>query len=265
MTDTTALEPAPATAALDPLGAYRRMFANAEDGLAAWWYLGTSFLEVDGFPTIPVLHIETVMVYKTTTLSADAFRMDWWEIGYMRDPVTGEIAETWTNPITGGLQQTPRTFEEGPANFVFTRKGAGLDVQLVQPYARIESVDVVFTAYDGRIMLEQTERKVRGFPLPDGSMPSLESDNVSKALTRLSIISDASDLTRPDAPCSGSYHFELSAPAWMGLGERKGRCVVKGIMVKAPMNAKLNPTGWARLQALFPACFEGESIRPRWV
>ena len=61
---------------LDALDAYRRMFATAEDGLAAWWYFGTSFIDIGDYSTIPVLHIETLMVYKTVTLSPDAFRMD---------------------------------------------------------------------------------------------------------------------------------------------------------------------------------------------
>jgi hypothetical protein len=254
----------PTSAKIDPLDTYRRMFANIEDGLSAWWYLGSSFIDVEGFPSFPVQHIETVMVYKTRTLSPDAFQMDWWEIGYMRDPTTGEIAKTWTNPITGAVVAAPNKFEEGPAKFVFTRKGDGLDVQLEQAHARIESVEVVFTEYDGRVMLEQTERKVRGFPLPDGSMPSLDSTNVSKAQTRLTIISAKADLLRPDTPSSGSYDFTLGAPAWMGMGERGGRCVVKGIMVKAAMNNQLNPTGWARLQALFPGRFDGDDIRPLW-
>jgi hypothetical protein len=239
---------------LDPLDAYRRMFADAEDGVATWWYLGTSFAEMDGYPVVPVLNVETIMVYKTTTLSADSFRMDWWEIGYMRDPVTGEIAKTWTNPITGAALPFPQKFEEGPSYFTFAREGTGLKVELVQKHARVESVEV-----------DQHEYKVRGFPLPDGTMPSLDSDQVSRARTRLSIFSAEDDLARPGAPSSGSYEFELKAPAWMGMGDRQGRAFTRGIMIKAAHpDEKLNPTGWARLAQLFPDCFDGERIVPRW-
>jgi hypothetical protein len=252
---------------IDPLDTYRRMFAEPHDGVTAWWYLGSSFAEMDGYPVIPVLHVETVMLYKTTTLDADSFRMDWWEIGYMRDPVTGEVAETWTNPITGARIPFPQKFEEGPSYFTFARGagGEGLKVELVQKHARVESVEVQFSERDGRILLDQHERKVRGFPLPDGTMPSLDSDQVSRARTRLSIFSAKADLERPGAPSSGSYEFELKAPAWMGMGERPGRTIVRGVMVKAPdPQAQLNPTGWARLRELFPDCFEGERIVPNW-
>ena len=249
----------------DPLDAYRRMFADPQDGVSAWWYLGTSFARMEGYPVIPVLHVETVMIYKTATLSPDSFRMDWWEIGYMRDPVTGEIADTWTNPITGARLPFPKKFEEGPSHFTFTRAGEGLKVELVQRHARVEGVEVTFVARDGRLLLDQHERKVRGFPLPDGTMPSLDSDQVSRTRTRLSVFSSVEDLKRPNAPSSGSYEFELKAPAWLGMGDRPGTAFVSGIMVKSPhVDEQLNRSGWARLQSLFPDCFDGDRIKPRW-
>ena len=253
------------TRALDPLDTYRRMFAAPDDGCSAWWYLGTAFAEMDGFPILPILHVETVMVYKTTTLTPDSFRMDWWEIGYMRDPVTGEIADTWLNPITGAAISSPQKFEEGPSHFTISRAGGGLDVRLVQKHARVESVQVEFSERDGRVLLDQHERKVRGFPLPDGTMPSLDSDQVSRTRTRLSLFSGRADLAEPVTPSSGSYEFELKAAAWMGMGDLPGRTIVRGIMVKASdVQQKLNPTGWARLMQLFPDRFDGDRITPVW-
>ena len=249
---------------LNALDVYRRMFATAEDGLAAWWYFGTSFVDIDSYPTLPVLHIETLMIYNTTTLSPDAFRMDWWEIGYMRDPTTGEVARRWLNPITGAVVPAPDRFEEGPSHFIIERSGTGLQVTLVQAHARIESVVVTVTERDGRACIEQTERKVRGFPLPDGSMPSLDSDHVSRARTKLSLFSSLADVGKNSAPSSGAYEFELAPPPWMGLGDRPGRSITRGIMVKADMNQQLNPLAWQRMKSLFPDCFDGDQVRPRW-
>ena len=220
--------------------------------------------EIEEYPTLPVLHIETLMIYNTTTLSDKAFRMDWWEIGYMRDPTTGEIARQWLNPITGALVDCPDRFEEGPSHFIIEQAGAALEVSLVQAHARIESVEVNFTTQGGRVFLEQTERKVRGFPLPDGSMPSLDSDQVSSARTMLSVFASQDDLAKNSAHSSGAYEFELAPPAWMGFGGRPGRSITRGIMVKAGMNHQLNPLAWQRMKALFPDCFDGESVRPRW-
>jgi hypothetical protein len=255
---------APKAAVIDALDAYRRMFAGAEDGLSAWWYLGNMRVEMENFPAIPVLHVETVMVYRTTTLSPDSFRMDWWEIGYMRDPVTGEIAKSWTNPITGKVVPAPQKFEEGPARFIISRADNGIKLELIQAHARVQSVEAVFTESEGRILLVQTEKKVRGFPLPNGEMPSLDSDGVSPALTRLNLFSSRADLTGAYPASSGSYDFELAPPPWMGFGDMKGRSITQGVMVKTPMQERINPTGWARLQALFPEHFDGENIVPKW-
>ena len=250
---------------LDRLEAYRRMFVGPGEGSSAWWYLGTSVAQMEGYPVIPVLNVETLMIYKTSTLSPDSFRMDWWEIGYMRDPVTGEVAETWTNPITGAQLPFPKKFEEGPSYFIFTRAADGLEVALVQKHARVESVSVTFAERDGRVLLDQHERKVRGFPLPDGTMPSLDSDQVSRARTRLSVFSARVDLDAPFTPASGSYEFELKAPAWMGMGKRPGVAFTRGVMVKAAYpDQQLNPTGWARLKSLFPDRFDGDRVVPRW-
>lgn len=249
----------------DALDAYRRMFATADDGDAAWWYFGTMFVEAPGFLPLPVIQAETLMIYRTTTLSPDAFRMDWWEIGYMRDLSTGKVAETWTNPITGARVPAPQKFEEGPAHFLIQRDGAGLKLELTQPFARIESVTVAFSETDGRLLLEQTERKVRGFPLPDGTMPDLDSTDVSPARTTLSILSARADLAAANTPSSGAYDFELrTPPAWTGLAGCGGRAITRGAMVKAEMNEKLNPIAWQRLESIFPDCFDGEVIRPRW-
>lgn len=251
--------------AFDALAAYRRMFNTASDGLSAWWYFGTAFVELEGFPSLPVIQAETLMIYRTSTLSEDAFRMDWWEIGYLRDPVTGEVAKTWTNPVTGAVVDAPDRFEEGPAHFMVSRAGEGLHLELTQAHAAVERVDVSFTEDGDRIWLEQTERKVRGFPLPDGTMPSLDSGDVSAARTTLCISAQRKDLAREDAASSGAYAFELSRPpGWMGLAGRPGVAVTRGVMVKAPLDSPINPIGWARLQSLFPDRFAGERIVPRW-
>lgn len=249
---------------LDALDVYRRMFVTADDAEVAWWYFGTSFAEVDGYPSVPVTHIETILVNKATTLSPDSFRIDWWEIGYMRDPTTGEIARSWLNPITGDEVTSPHNFEEGPSHFIVERAGRGLKLHLVQAHARVESVDVDISRRDGRIFINQVEHKVRGFPQPDGSMPSLDSHNVSSARTRLSLFSSETDLGRNNMPSSGSYEFELALPPWMAFGGKPGRCITRGIMVKAPINHKLNPTAWARLKSVFPECFRGDELLPRW-
>jgi hypothetical protein len=60
------------------------------------------------------------------------------------------------------------------------------------------------------------------------------------------------------------YSLEIAAPAWLGFGDMPAKFMVKGLMVKAPMQAPLNPRGWADLQKLYPHYFADGAIIPRW-
>ena len=85
------------------LDTHRRLMASATDQDVCWWYLGTTFAQVDGYPDIAALQAETIMIYRTETLSADCYRIHWREVGYFRDPASGEVAHDWLNPITGEI------------------------------------------------------------------------------------------------------------------------------------------------------------------
>jgi len=243
------------------------MLAAPEDGLVAWWYLGETLCELEGRPTMPTLQAETVMVYRTETLDADTFRIHWWEIGYFRDPITGNVVDQWHNPITGHTASAPKWFEEGPAHYTVKRVAEGIEVDLVQPQAIVKSVVPAIHPAFGQVHLLQTERKARSFPQPDGSIPAPDSDQAAQAVTQLSVYASQSDLDAdlPWVNCTGSYSFELATlPAWLGFGELRGRSITYGRMQKAKINEPLNPIAWERLQALLPACFDQGRIVPKW-
>ena len=252
---------------MDAFDNYRRMLAAPDDGLVAWWYLGETLCELEGWPTMPTLQAETVMVYRTETLDADSFRIHWWEIGYFRDPITGDIADKWRNPITGREASAPKWFEEGPAHYTVKRVAGGIEVDLVQPQAIVKSVVPAFYQAFGQVHLLQTERKARSFPQPDGSIPAPDSEQSADAVTKLSVYASQADLNSGSAwvDCTGSYSFALATlPAWLGFGEVAGRSVTHGRMQKAKIDAPLNPLAWARLQALLPAYFDDGRIKPKW-
>jgi len=234
-----------------------------------WWYLGTTFAQVDGYPDIAALQAETIMIYRTETLSPESYRIHWREVGYFRDPVSGEVAVDWLNPITGELVLAPQSFEEGPSFYTITSKGDGLLIELEQAHARVRGIDAVFgEAGPGRVSLTQRERKVRGFPMPDGTMPQADSDALSETTTVLSLFADQAQLEAPDTiqvACSGLYSFELSKlPPWMGFGDMPGRTIVKGIMRKTNLQDRLNGAAWSRLSTAFPAYFTGKLLTPPW-
>jgi hypothetical protein len=253
---------------LDIFSAYRRMFACPDDQMVCWWYVGSCFAEVPGWPELLVTAAETVMVYRLQTVSADCFRIRWWEIGYFRDPMTGEIAEGRFNPVTGRQITTPTSFEEGPATITVSRASEGVALEIEQPHALVRSATVTWKLDGDRVFFNQEERKVRGLPRADGSLPDASSADTAEGITNLSIFASRTAIEASEnvMPCAGVYTFELDRPSpWMGFDGTAGRTIVRGQMAKAALDVPLNPIAWQRLKSLLPHAFDDDRLKPRWL
>ena len=252
---------------LTALDIYRRTLTSAEEADSAWWYLGTSTAQVDGHPEIIISHVETVMIYRARTLAASSYRVPWWEIGVFRDAITGEVAETWTNPVTGVQVEAAQKFEEGPSGFSLRDNGrGGIEMfDAVQAFAALESAEITVSNLGGRVMVTQVETKTRSFPGKDG-IPDLAAGEGSRSRTVLQWLADRAELESgaPSVHATGMYSLEIAAPPWLGFGDTPVKFMVKGVMVKAPLVPALNPRGWADLQRTFPQYFDGATIQPRW-
>jgi len=254
------------TLSFAPADVYRRTLTSATGEPTAWWYLGTTTFAAEGHPEIVVNHVETVMIYKAEDLGGGAFRVPWWEIGLFRDAITGEIAGEWTNPLTGETHTGGRTFEEGPSGYTIRPAGDGFElVDARQAFAKMDKAVLTMSEDNGRVCITQVEEKMRSFPQA-GGIPDLDAGLGSRSRTVLQWFANADDLAgdSPSVPSTGLYSFEIGAPPWLGMGERRGIFSVKGLMHKAPLETPLNPRGWADLKQLFPHYFDGERILPRW-
>lgn len=251
----------------DAFRAYRRMFACPDDQMVCWWYFGAAFTTVPNYPELYVTSAETVMVYRTETVSADQFRIYWWEIGYFRDPTTGEISETWLNPVTGKTVKTPKVFEEGPATITVSRAPEGVSLDIIQPHAQMRGATVTWKIDGDRVFFNQEERKARGMPRADGSLPEGGSPDAAEGVTNLSIFASLAAVESSEnvMPCTGVYTFGLNAPTpWLGFPSKEGRNFIRGRMEKTPLDMVLNPLAWRRLQQLVPHAFDGERLKPKW-
>jgi hypothetical protein len=245
---------------------YRRTLTSMDEEESAWWYLGTTTLQVEGHPEIVVNHVETVMIYGSQSLGQHAYRVPWWEIGLFRDALTGELADQWFNPLTGGQTQGPRTFEEGPSGYSIRAAQVGVEMfDAVQAFARLDCSAITVRELGGRAVITQDERKVRSFPGADG-IPDLDAGEGTRSHTVLQWIADAADLAgdAPSVPATGFYSFEIGPPPWIGLEGRPSKFMVKGLMQKANLDPPLNRRGWEDLQRLFPHYFKDGRIQPRW-
>lgn len=235
--------------------AYRRVIAAPDDTEVCWWYSGWTALQVEGYPDLPVSQIAAIMTYRAETLSPDRFRIHWSEVGVFRDPVTGELPVSWTNPLSGAQIELPRTFREGPGTYTLTCTTDGVAVELEQPNAQVLDTQVEFHFGAERCWFSQTERKIRGVPLADGSMSPLASSGLS-GVTQLAFFASAADALGTSSefvPASGTYSFRLAAiPPSFGFGQQSGACRTWGTISKALPGQKLDRTSWERIAQFFP-------------
>lgn len=241
--------------AAEKFRAYRALLGRPDDGLVYWWYAGTLIALVDGLPPLPVIQATTLMIYRLETLSHSSFAIHWDEVGYFTDFATAEPVGEWLNPLTGRQVTAPRTFVEGPGRYLVTQLAAGLDIQQQQPGARIKSIELVWTRRGERLTMLQTERKYRGLPEQDGSLPAADSASAFEACTRLTFSGDvALQSDNADAGrCGGSYDFRLAGlPAWLGMDEFTGSAVVSGVIRKTGAIAPQFARATQALTQLFP-------------
>jgi hypothetical protein len=245
--------------------AWRKMFAslrNEQD--VCCWYLGTLFARPQGVPEIPIMHAETIMVYRASATADGSTRMRWIEIGRFRDPLTGEPTQHWLNPTTGDRVTLPRSFITKPGEY-HVRSGANaLTVRLDQDDARVESVEAQVSAEGSRVWVQHTERKVRGAA---ATATAADVAGRPRSVTKLALAADRreiDDLDCQSAAASGSYSFETDAlPAWAGF-VGPGSTIVRGIIQKAATDVPVNARAWQALRAFYPQFFVGDKVAPRW-
>jgi len=113
-----------------------------------------------------------------------------------------------------------------------------------------------------RIVLQQTENKLRGLPRPGRAA------DPQKATTILTLWADRSAVEDPkstNVAASGSYSFASQGlPAWTGLAGHQGTTIVRGIMRKATPSEPINRFAWDLLEKSYPDFFSSGRAAPRW-
>jgi hypothetical protein len=206
---------------------------------------------VPGLPPLPAINAATLMVYRTETLSNDAFAIHWDEVGYFLDFVTAAPVDSWLNPVTGRRVSSPRQFAEGPARYQVSRSDDGVAVSLTQPGAAVNSIEVCWQGDARQPRIVQRERKTRGFPEVDGRLPDPGSAAGFEAVTELAFMDHwPSDGSRT----RGLYEFALAgAPPWMGFETAdRARATVHGVILKSSPQQPPRPEALSTLQRMFP-------------
>jgi hypothetical protein len=253
---------------MDLFNTYRKMFASLDDEPVVWWYCGGVTAPRLGVGSVPHVQAETIMAYRTRSLSADRFTIDWTEVGYFRDITTGEPLQGWFNPFTQLIEPYPKTFVDGPATFTVSRVGDGIAVELVQHNARVDGVQVAVCRSTASVGLVQTETKTRTYHRPDGSLPPLDSPEATQIETVLSIWSPLAAVDDAAVHNTAAHGFYRSGSRATANGQAAGgswaATVVAGTMRKGRADERVNPQAWQRLQQRFPDFFDGDKVAQRF-
>jgi len=234
--------------------AYRQILASPHDAEVDWWYFGTLIVKITGMPDISVINAATLMIYRTETLSDDRFAIHWDEVGCFSDYSTGQFISHWLNPVTGRSMAAPQSFAEGPARYEIARAPQGVAVSLTQPGATVNSIEVEWSGRHDQVTVVQRERKTRGLPNVDGSLPDPASASGFEAVTELAF---TDQWPGSGKKARGVYEFALSgAPPWMGFdAASKARASVQGVIIKAPADEPPHAQSMRRLREQFPEFF----------
>jgi hypothetical protein len=148
----------------------------------------------------------------------------------------------------------PQSFAEGPARYEVLRTPQGVAVTLTQPGATVNSIEVEWSCVGDRITVMQRERKTRGFPNIDGTLPDPGSASGFEAVTELAFVDQWPESGNE---AQGLYEFALAgAPPWMGFdAASKARATVQGVIIKAPSDRPPHPESMRRLRDRFPEFF----------
>jgi hypothetical protein len=234
---------------LDPYVVYRKMFLSTALGTGlCWWYLGATTTRIEGIGDVVTGQVETIMPFLAREAGPDAVLNSWLEIGCFRDVVTGELAVPWVNPVTGASEARVPSFNDGPATYTVRKSPGGVDIALVQAHASVQRVTAAFTVDNDRVCLTQTEDKIRGV---DTATPN----PIQTVLKIYASLAELRDTAKTSVTASGFYSARSTKPGGFG---------VTGLMQKATTDQKLNPIGWDRMKAAYPAFFKGDRIAPDW-
>ena len=234
----------------DLAAAWQRLFAPAPGERCAWSMRGTAYAHVDGLREFPVM-AHNALLLCTASQSAETATVDWRTIGYFGDLERGAPATHWVNVFAATEPEVPRRIVEGPGRYRLALATAALDLQAERVRSNRCNLSGTVDA-DGTVSLTQIEGTLQGLPRLDGSLPPLDSPDLTERQTRLQLLAHRA----ADAPVRGFYtHVYDALPAWLGFGDRLGSLLVKGVMRKHAVDALPDPVMAAHLKRLFGADF----------
>lgn len=234
-------------AGFEPFEVYVRMFASLADGAeCCWWFMGALPREIENIGAVDTVQEETARVHRTKIVAPGNIEIHWKQAGVFRDVVTGEVPNSWIDPVTGAADRQASTLKGGPAKILVSKSVDGVTVANEAKGSASGLITLDAKIEGDRVGLTHVEDKTRQTP-----------NGPSTNRTVFKIYANLADLktSAPSVITRGFYGVRNLAT---------GRVFVNGMMQKAGMAEKINPIAWERIKAAHPAFFKGDRLAPGW-
>jgi hypothetical protein len=219
------------------------MRGSLDDRLSLGWVIGKRYAVVE-HEAIPMMGMVAATLTRYRRASAEAFAVRSLEVAYFTDFASGELLETWKNPVTGAVVDVPRT-RMGPSSLTVTADG--LDVQAPVGEARGFKLNHRFepAVVRGDDVWINEVIGVNGKARP-GQHPFV----YNEMTTYQARMSDLADLDQPTVPTNVSFHGLVTYRPWMGFGDTPGHTMSHGAGTRAARIEDL-PAYWLELTERF--------------
>jgi hypothetical protein len=227
----------------DFLTACVKMRGSLDDRLSLGWVTGKRYVVVE-HEAVPMMGMVAATLTRYRRTSAEEFAVRSLEVAYFTDFNSGELLETWENPVTGKVVDVPRT-RMGPSSLTVTADG--LDVKTPVGEARgfklNHRFEPAFVRGDDVWINEVIG--VNGEARP-GQRPFV----YNEMTTYQARMSDLADPGQQMVPTNVSFHGLVTYRPWMGFGDTPGHTMAHGAGTRATRIEDL-PAYWIELTERF--------------
>ena len=224
---------------------YRKLAWSMDGGIGFWWLKGMRYAALPPRYT-PFWNMLIGTLFKVRDIDAETYAVTTITTTFYTDLVSGELLESFKNPITGKTNKIPYA-EPRPREQKFNRQGAIYDssppgtttTRVAQPGpAWIEGDDVWLRS-------DMASRAV-----PDD--PTRRAFQVEDLSTYFGSWREVADAARKAIPAGQVFTDLLNFPGWLEMGDRNGhyfsRCFGRKVFSTQSM-----PQDWQRfMQARYP-------------
>ncbi|MFW2405749.1 MAG: DUF1838 family protein [Gammaproteobacteria bacterium] len=205
----------------DFLTACMKMRGSLDDRLCIGWVMGRRYAVVD-HKAIPMMRLMAATFTQYRRIRPDAFEAKSLEVAYFMDNDTGELLETWKNPVTGNIVDVPRT-RMGPSRFVVTADG----LELLVPAGEARGVELKHR-FDPAVIRGDDVWITEVIGAASEPTPGRRPFVYNEMSTYHAKMSDLVDPAQATVPTNVAFNGLVTYRPWMGFEDTPGHTIAHG-------------------------------------